>query len=100
MEQLKLQIELTKSRTPIYLAAVGGVVGAIVVIAAIISPRITDNRFNSMVNFATTAISIGFGGAAGLAQQNQSSPSSTSNNRIEHVEKIENLDASEAKEKN
>lgn len=92
METLKLQIELSKSRMPFLLAAVGGAVGTVVIVAAVFSPRINDNRFNSMVNFATTAISIGFGGAAGLAQQNVSAQSS---NKIEHVEKIENIDATE-----
>lgn len=87
LDQLRLQIELTKSRTPIHIASVGGFVGVLVILAATLSPRMTDNRFNSLINFATTAISIGFGGAAGLAQQNQST-----SNRIDNVEKIETID--------
>ena len=86
-DQLRFQIELVKTRTPLYIAAVGGIVGILSLTVACLSPKINDNRFNSIINFATTAISIGFGGAAGLAQQSQSS-----NNRIENVEKIDTID--------
>lgn len=86
MKTKKNESELVNSRTPIYIASIGGVVGSIVIVVAAVTPNISDARFNSMINFATTAISIGFGGAAGIAQQTQA------NNLIDTIEKVDSID--------
>ena len=52
--------EIIRASTPLFLAAIGGVVA----IAAVVSPNITDAKLTAALGLAGTAIA----GAAGLAQ--------------------------------
>ena len=66
---------------PIFLAGIGATVGIIVTIVAALAPKVNDSQFNSMLNLATTAITAGLSGAAGIAQANS--------NQIENIEKVQ-----------
>lgn len=72
------------SSTPLFLASIGAAVGTIVTIVAAVSPKVNDSQFNSMMQVATTAITAGLSGAAGIAQANS--------NTIDKVETIQQLD--------
>ncbi|MBO3459872.1 hypothetical protein G7B40_030290 [Aetokthonos hydrillicola Thurmond2011] len=58
--------ELIRAITPMFLATIGAVIG----VAVLVSPKITDAKWSAGLGLAGTAIA----GAAGLAQSSKSEP--------------------------
>ncbi|BAY24542.1 hypothetical protein NIES2100_43370 [Calothrix sp. NIES-2100] len=58
--------ELIRAITPLFMAGIGAIIG----VAVLVSPKITDAKWSAGLGLAGTAIA----GAAGLAQSSKSEP--------------------------
>lgn len=59
-----LDVEVIRALTPIFIAAIGGLVGTGLLIVVLFKPDVDATKFTAGMGLATTAIT----GAAGLAQ--------------------------------
>lgn len=74
----KMNPEIIRAFTPVFLAAIGGAIG----LAVVLSPQLTDGQRSSGIGLAGTAIA----GAAGLAQSTKNEAHITGQNATVQVD--------------
>jgi hypothetical protein len=70
--------EMIRAMTPMFMAAVGAIIG----VAVLVSPNITDAKWSAGLGLAGTAIA----GAAGLAQSSKNEPDFSVKNQGENFQ--------------
>lgn len=79
-----MNVETIKALTPIILAITGSFTSVSVVALAVLAPRVTDNKFNSLTYVATALGSGGLAGAAGASQ-------SQKGDKIDRIDNVEEM---------